>query len=79
MDERLRRNIDECYDGSAWEAVTGILWKKGTPFQIWKFEHDVEFEHKTYRCLIIEKWVYDARDISAIDYAKTINEDAWEV
>lgn len=79
MDERLRRNIDECYDGSAWEAVTGILRKGKAPFQIWKFEHDVWFEHKTYRCLIIENWVYDVRDISAIDYAKTIYEEAWEI
>lgn len=80
IDEGLRRNIDECYDGSAWEAVTGILGLKGrTPFRIWKFEKDVEYEHKMYRCLIIEKCVYDADDISAVDYAETIYEDAWEI
>jgi len=79
MDEGLRRNIDECYDGSAWESVTGILWKEEEPFQICKFERDVEFEHKMYRCLIIEKIVFDSDDISAVNYSETIYEDAWEI
>ena len=46
MDEGLRRNIDECYGIFGWEAVTGLLLKGETPFKIWKFEKDVEYEHK---------------------------------
>ena len=79
MNEWLRKNIDECYDGGEWEDVTGILGKKDEPFQILKFEQDVEYEHKMYRCLIIEKWVYDADDLSAVNYSETIYEDAWEI
>lgn len=79
MDERLRRTIDECYDGSAFVAVTGVMWKDGTPFQIFKFEEDVECEQKLFRCLIITKWVYDAADLSAVDYTEDVFTDAWEI
>lgn len=79
MDEGLRRNIDECDGIFGWEAVTGLLLKGETPFKIWKFDKDVEYEHKMYRCLIIEKDVYNADDIDAVDYSETIYEDAWEI
>lgn len=77
MDERLRNHIGEIYDGGAWEAVTGVLWKYNIPFQLWKFEQDVEFEGKLWRCLIIQDCTYDTDDLTAVDCARDVFAEAW--
>lgn len=46
MTEELRAHIGEIYDGGAWEKVTGTFWKNGDPWDIWKFEHLVNFLKK---------------------------------
>ena len=58
MDELLRRDIAEHYDCGCWENVTGIIWENGTPWQLIKFERDVEYYGAMWRCLIITKLVY---------------------
>lgn len=77
MDERLRQNIAECY--GTFEPITGVLWQDGTPWQLWKFEQDVEFEGKMWRCVIIEKDYIDPADASAIDHTEDVLAEAWEL
>ncbi len=77
MDERLRRDIAENYSG--WERITGTFWQDGTPWELWKFEHDVEHDGKWWRCVIIEKATLDKDDWSALDYAEDIFAEAWEL
>ena len=79
MDERLRQNISETCGSEFWEPVTGVLWQNGTPWQIWKYENDVEFGGKTYRCVILEKYYIDPDDASAIDHSEDILAEAWEI
>lgn len=75
MPEDLRLNIAATTDG--WEPVTGVLWTDGTPWQVLKFERDVEHEEALWRCVILERVVYDPDDLSAVDYAEAILADAW--
>lgn len=78
MDSALRQHIAEVFGGDgSWEAVTAIMWKDDVPFQIWKFEQDVEYQGKWYRCLIISKDVFDPDDLEAVDYTEDIYSDAW--
>ena len=79
MSEELRQNISETVDGSAWEAITGILWENGTPWQLAKFEGDVSFKGSIYRCVIVEKIIFDPGDVSAVDYAEDIFTAAWQI
>ena len=80
MNDSLRTHIGETIDGGAWEAVTGVYWEdESTPWQITKFENDVSFEGCLYRCVILEKVVYDPEDITAVDYAEDILAQAWVV
>ena len=79
MNERLRENIGETIDGSAWEAITGIYWESGTPWQLAKFEGDVSFEGSIYRCVILQKIIFDPDDVSAVDYAEDIYAAAWKI
>lgn len=79
MNERLRENIGETIDGSAWESVTGIYWENGTPWKLNKFEGDVSFEGSLYRCVILEKIVFDPDDLTAVDYAEDIYAAAWKI
>lgn len=79
MDERLREHIGATIEGGAWEPITGILWENETPWQLFKFEQDVEFEREIYRCVIIEKWVYDPDDLTAVDYAEDVFAKAWMI
>lgn len=79
MNKELRKKIDENYDGGFWEKVTGILHNNDTPFCIYKFEHDVEFENETYRCIIIEKQIYDPEDPQIIDSVETLLEESWKL
>ena len=79
MSEELIQNIIETIDGSAWEAITGLLWENGTPWQLYKFEGDVSFEGSIYRCVIVEKIIFDSDDVSAVDYAEDIYAAAWEI
>lgn len=72
MKEDLRQHIAEIYDGGCWEAVTGVCWEKGTPWQIHKFERIVDFDGGIYSCVILTKTVYDPFDISAVDYVKDL-------
>ena len=74
-----KQNISETIDGSAWETITGILWENGTPWQLSKFEGDVSFEGSIYRCVIVEKIVFDPDDVSAVDYAEDLFTAAWEI
>ena len=77
MSEDLRQNISETIDGSAWEAITGIYWENGTPWQLAKFEGDVSFEGSIYRCVIVKKIIFDPDDVTAVDYAEDIYSAAW--
>ena len=79
MFEELRMSINATYDGSSWEDVTALYWQDGTPWKIVKFDRDVEYGKKTYRCIIIEKWVFDPEDLEALDYAGVLLEEAWEL
>lgn len=79
MSEELRNHIGEIYDGGAWEKVTGTFWKNGDPWDIWKFEHDVEFGGRKWRCIILQRVVYDPDDVDAVAYADDILAEAWEL
>ena len=79
MDEKLRQQIGETTDATAWEIITGILWKDGIPFQLWKFEQDVEFNKEMWRCLIIQKLVFYPDDIRSVDYCEDIMSEAWKL
>lgn len=72
MNERLRQNIGEIYDAGAWEPVTGIVWQGDDPWQLMSFEQDVEFEGKTWRCVIVQCIHFDADDLDAVDYAEDV-------
>ena len=77
MNEDLRQNISETIAGSAWEVITGVYWENGTPWQLAKFEGDVSFEGSIYRCVIVEKIIFDPGDVTAVDYAEDIYSAAW--
>ena len=77
--EDLRNHIGEIYDGGCYEPITGILWKNGEPFQLFKFERDVEFEDEIYRCLLITKSVYDESDLTAVLTADDVFFEAWKI
>lgn len=79
MDKELRKKIDENYDGRFWEKVTGILHNNDTPFCIYKFEQDVEFENEIYRCIIIEKQIYNPEEPQIIDSVETLLEESWKL
>ena len=79
MDIDLRLHVGEIYDGAAWEAVTGVLWNNGVPFQLFKFEQDVDYDGARWRCVIIQKCVYDRDDVSAVDYAEDVFAEAWTI
>ena len=77
MNNELRNHISEVYDGGSWEAITGILWKDGEPWQLFKFEQDVDFEGEFYRCCIISKSVYDPDDVESVDYTEDVFCESW--
>ena len=79
MSEELRENISETIDGSAWEASTSIIWENGTPWQLAKLEGNVSFEGSMYRCIIVEKIIFEPGDVSAVDYAEDIFTAAWKI
>ena len=78
MKERLRQVIDETYDGSAWERITAIFWEDGTPWDLWLFDHDVEFNGATWRCVIITRCEYSPKDLTAVEQAEDLFTAAWE-
>ena len=77
MSEELRNHIAEIFDGAAWEPVTGRLVQNGTPWELWKFEHDVDFDEQCWRCVIIQKVMFDPCDTDAVDYAEDVFSAAW--
>lgn len=78
MDSMIRRNIDETCGAEQWKPVTTKLFPvDGQPFQIFSFENDVECNGQYYRCVIIERYVYDAERPEEIDYGETLYEEAW--
>ena len=79
MNEKLRTYINEHYDGSAWEPVTGVYWEGGQPWQLWKFELDVEFEGKRWRCVIVRRDEIAPDDASAVEYSEDVFGHAWEI
>ena len=79
MSNELRDHIAEVYDGGCWDNVTQIMWRNGQPFQLRKFVRDVEFDGANWRCIIVERVVYDDRDITAVDYAEDIFAEAWKL
>ena len=46
--------------------------------QLFMFEQDVEFDHKMYRCVIIEKRVFDGHS-DDVDYAEDVYFESWEL
>lgn len=79
MNKELLTHIEEVYDGGAWEAITGLLWEDGQPWQLFKFEQDVDYNRQLWRCLIIRRCVFDPDDVSAVDYTEDIFVRAWEI
>ena len=79
MSKELRQHIAEVYDGGCWDNVTQIMWRNGQPFQLRKFIRDVDFDGAYWRCIIVEREVIDANDITAIDYAEDIFAEAWKL
>lgn len=79
MSEELRQNIGETVDCSAWEAITGIYLENGTPWQLSKFEGYASYEGIIYRCVIVEKIIFDPDDVSTVDYAEDIFTAAWQI
>jgi hypothetical protein len=71
--------ISETYDSTAYEAITGILWQDGTPWQLVKFERDIELDGEWYRVVLIEKITYDSDDLEAVDYSEDILFEAWRI
>lgn len=79
MDEQLRQDIMQNYGSECWEPITGRLYPAADEsFQLFKFERDVEHDGKTYRCIIIEKCVYDGHS-DDVDYTEYVFNEAWEL
>lgn len=79
MQEDLRRHIGEIYDGGCWQQLTGRYHEGETPWELWLFERDVEYIGSTWRCVIVEKTVFDPDDPEAVDYAEDVFAEAWEL
>lgn len=79
MDEYLRQSIAEHYDSGCWDAITGIILENGTPWQLTKFEEDVEYHGSVWRCLIITKNVYFPDDFQEVVYVEDIFSSAFEL
>lgn len=77
--DEVRDIISETYDSTAYEAITSILWQDGTPWQLVKFERDIELDGEWYRVVLIEKITYDPDDLEAVDYSEDILFEAWRV
>lgn len=76
MSNELYRHIAEIY-GTCDDPITGIIWEEDAPWQLWKFERDVEFQEKIWRCVIIEKVVYDPDDPTAVDFTDVVFSNAF--
>lgn len=61
------------------EPATGIRWSDEGGVQIMVFDDDVEFEGKTWRCIIVERWIWSNRHSEAIDSTEDIYTDAWPI
>lgn len=79
MNEDLRMYIAEHYDGGAWDAITPIYWENGEPWQLWKFENDVDFDGRRWRCVIIRHDEIASEDISAVECSEDVFARAWEL
>lgn len=79
MDERLRQNIGEVCGCEHYEAITGIMWQNGTPWQLFSFDNDIDFEGERWRVVMVQKWVYDPDDVTAVDYTEDIFSEAWQL
>lgn len=78
--EQIKAEIAEHYDGSFYEPITGILWQDKTPWQLFKFEADVELDGaEFFRVVMIKKYFYDPDDISSVDHEDTVLFEAWEI
>lgn len=78
MDSELRAHIAETCIGG-WSPVTGMYWEESSPWQLFSFEQDVEFEGRDFRCVIIQKVAYDPDDLTAVDVAFDVFSEAWEI
>ena len=79
MFEHLRNDIAENYGSECWEPITGKLYPaEDESFQLFKFDRDVEHDGKTYRCVIVQKVVYDGHS-DDVDYAEDVCYEAWEL
>lgn len=76
MSNELYQHIAEIY-GTCDDPITGIILEEDTPWQLWKFERDVEFQGKIWRCVIIEKVVYDPDDPTAADFTDVVFSNAF--
>ena len=77
MKETLRQHIESTYDGSAWERITPLYWEDGTPWDLWLFDHDVEFDGDTWRCCIVMRCEYSPDDLDAIELVEDVFTSAW--
>ena len=78
MYRTLRQTIGETYGSESWEPLTGKLYPAEDGMQLFMFEQDVEFDHKMYRCIIIEKRVFDGHS-DDVDYAEDVYFESWEL
>lgn len=72
MNESLRQHIAEHYDSGSWDAITGIIWDGGIPWQLTKFEREVEYSGSVQQCIIVTRVVYDPIDPTAVVEAEDI-------
>lgn len=79
MNEDILQDIMQNYDNSAWKAITGPRYPYSDEgFQLFLFDNDVEHGGKTYRCVIVQKVVYDGNTMS-VDRAENIFCEIWEL
>ena len=79
MDEQIRTDIAENYGAECWQSITGKLYPAtDESFRLFKFDRDVEHNGKTYRCVIVQKVVYDGHT-EDIDYAEDLFAEAWQI
>lgn len=79
MNDRLRSKIAETCGSEYWEPIGCKHWNGDTGFDLWIFEHDIDFEGDRHRVVIIQKCVYDAEFPHDVDYSEDIFFESWIV
>ena len=79
MDKQLRQDIGENYGSEFWKPITAKQYPYAdASYQLFVFDHDVEHDKKTYRCVIVQRVEYDGHT-EDVDYAEDVFADAWQL